>query len=182
MKKIASRSILTILSITLVLSAISQELALNKTKPEAISVLESKESSSEIPYINNVNGKVLKSFHKSFGEKPDAKWSKSENGFVVYFKDNNVSTNVYFKNSGVIDYKINYYNEDQLPKDVRHSVKSNFYDYSIKQVSEVHKDGTVTYFVKVEDKVSIKTIRVVGEECEVVEEITKQVSTAKSSF
>ena len=185
MKKIISRSVVTVLSImTLVSSATSQELALNK-KATPTTVIESKEVSSDIPYINNVKGKVLKSFHKSFGEKPGAIWTKSENGFVVYFKDSTMATNVYFTNSGAIDYKINYYHEDQLRRDVRHTIKSNFYDYYIRLVSEVHKDGTVFYFVKIEDKDSIKTIRVVDQEWQVVEEITKQVpsiSTAKNSF
>ena len=184
MKKIISRSVVTVLSImTLVSTATSQELALNqkRTVPTAT---ENKES-TEVPYINNVNGKVLKSFHKSFGEKPGALWSKSENGFVVYFKDSTMATNVYFTNSGAIDYKINYYHEDQLRSDVRHIIKSNFYDYYIRLVSEVHKDGAVFYFVKIEDKVSIKTIRVVDQEWQIVEEITKQVPPAiesKNSF
>ena len=178
MKKIISLSALTILGIiTIVSSASSQGIALNQKKAETIfSAPETNEQPVDINRINDVNGKVLRSFYRSFGEKPDAKWAKTDNGFVVHFKDSNISTNVYFRNNGAIEYRVNYYSEDQLPASVRHTVRSNFYDYSIRQVSEVHKDGDVSYFVKVEDKLSVKTIRVVEQEWQVVEEITKQVS------
>ena len=86
-----------------------------------------------------------------------------------------MSTNVYYKTNGVVDYQINYYFEEQLPADVRHLVKTNFYDYSITQVSEVHRNNSIGYFVKVEDKTAIKTIRVVGEEWEVVEDMIKMI-------
>lgn len=183
MKKIVSRSAVTILSmITFVSCTLSQEIVLHQNRVGmATAVPESKDQSTEIRYINNVNGKVLKSFHRSFGEKPDAKWSKTENGFVVHFTDSSMSTNVYFRSNGAIEYRVNYYFEDQLPRSVRHTVKSNFYDYSIIQVSEVHKDGSVCYFVKVEDKVSINTIRVIGQDWELVEHITKQLSPASEA-
>ena len=61
-----------------------------------------------------------------------------------------------------------------MPKDVRQLIKSNFYDYSITQVSEVQKDGSTGYFVKIEEKNSIKTIRVINEEWEVVESLVKK--------
>ena len=181
MKKIISLSALTILSIiTLVSSASSQGIALNQKKAET--TYAASESNDALNYTNDVNGKVLRSFYKSFGEKPDAKWAKTDNGFVVNFKDSNMSTNVFFRNTGSIEYQVNYYSEDQLPASVRHTVKSNFYDFSIKQVSEVHKDGAVNYFIKVENKASVKTIRVVEQEWQVVEEITKQISGAVKSF
>jgi len=47
-------------------------------------------------------------------------------------------------------------------------------DYSITHVSEIHKGDLVWFFVKLQDKASIKTIRVIGEEWETVEDLTKQ--------
>ena len=93
---------------------------------------------------------------------------------IVHFKDGKRSTNVYFSPKGAIDYRVNYYFEDELPREVRHTVKSNFYDYFITHVSEVHKGDFVCYFVKIEDKTSIKTVRVTDDEYEVIEELTKQ--------
>ncbi|HEU4470788.1 MAG TPA: hypothetical protein VFR58_06895 [Flavisolibacter sp.] len=176
MKKIANRSLATMLGmIILLLSAASQDLAMNQKSADLGSVAsESKEEGTGIPYINNVNGRVLKSFHRSFGDRPDARWSKTDNGFMVHFKDSNMSTNVYYRPKGTVDYRVNYYFAERLPGAVRHTVKSNFYDYSIIQVSEVHKDESVCYFVKIENTEAIKTIRVVGQEWQQVEEIKKQ--------
>ena len=56
----------------------------------------------------------------------------------------------------------------------RLTVKSNFYDYSIIQVTEVHKGDATCFFVKIEDKAFVKTIKVIGEEWSLVEEIIKQ--------
>ena len=173
MKKIISRSVTTMLiAATLVSSAFSQDLAVNTKK--IVSQSETKVAPGETRYINDVNSKVLKSFRKLFGEKPDAKWSKSDNDFVASFKENKMTTYVYFSNNGTINYTVKHYFEDQLPENVRHTVRSNFYDYSITNVSEIHKDNVAWFFVKVQDKASIKTIRVIGEEWEVVEDITKQ--------
>jgi hypothetical protein len=129
----------------------------------------------EILYINNVNGRVLKSFYKAFGEKPDARWYRTDEGYTVTFRESSISTNVYLKPGGTIEYIVKYYGEDQLPKSVRHTVRSNFYDYTITHVSEVTRDGEVCYFVKVADKISIKTVRVINGEWLVVEEVVKQV-------
>lgn len=175
MNKILTRSVITILiSVSFMSAAFSQEFALNTKKKEKALAPESKNQSSEIRYANDVNGRVLRSFRQSFGEKSDAQWSRTEKGFVVCFKEKDITTNVYFMNNGTIDYRVHYYSEAQLPGNVRHTVKSNFYDYSIIQVSEVHKDESVNYFIKAEDKVSVKTIRVIGDECKVVETLIKQ--------
>lgn len=173
MKKFIIYSI-TVLVLLLNSPAYSQEIAANGKKEKTFTTAEKKEQQVEIRYINDVNGKVLRSFHQSFGEKPDAQWSRTDKGFVVCFKENSISTNVYFMCDGTVDYRVNYYSEAQLPRAVRHIVKSSFYDYSITQVSEVRKDDVVNYFVKAEDKASIITIRVVGDEWKIMESIIKQ--------
>ena len=173
MKKIAHYSIATLLStIMLVSSAVSQELAVNTNKKEkTFTATEDLESSGETCSIDRVSTKVLRSFYLSFGEKEDAIWSKTTKGFVVWFKDQKRSTYVYFRPNGAIDYQLHRYFEEELPKDVRHIVRSNFYDYTITHVSEVHNDDSISYFVKIEDKASLKTVRVTGNEYAVIEDL-----------
>jgi len=173
MKKIAHYSMVTLLStVILMSSAVSQELAVNTNQKEkTFTPTQGPETSGETCSIYRVNTKVLRSFYLSFGEKPDAVWSKTTKGFVVWFKDQKRSTYVYFRPNGAIDYQLHRYFEGELPKDVRHIVRSNFYDYTITHVSEVKKDDFVCYFVKIEDKASLKTIRVTGGEYAVVEDL-----------
>ena len=172
MKKIIKNCVATILvAVVLYSTAAAQGIAMNN-KSNASELYAAEENKTTD--VSEVNAKILKNFYRSYGEKPGAKWFRTENGFVVSFKSDNIKTNVYYKNTGSVDYKINYYFEEQLPKDVRQLIKSNFYDYSITQVSEVQKDGSTGYFVKIEDKNSIKTIRVINEEWEVVESLVKK--------
>jgi hypothetical protein len=178
MKKIISRSLATILGITAFVSAYTQDVALNQKRIETGIISQQDQVQAEVPFVNTVNSKVLKSFRRSFGERPDARWSKSDNRFVVFLKDSTMSTHVYFKSNGELQYSVHYYSEDRLPQAIRHTVKSNFYDYSIIRVSEVRAHETVSYFVKIEDKTTIKTIRVDEQEWQIVEELEKQTSPA----
>ena len=96
----------TALALTiLVSSALSQGLAVSQKNADAEAVKENGDQQPNIDYINNVDGKVLRSFHKSFGERPDAKWSKTEKGFAVSFKEANMFTNVFYRHTGSIDYR-----------------------------------------------------------------------------
>lgn len=176
MKKIVSRSIVALVSTVIFLSsAASQELAVNINKEEkAFSATEAKDASGEVCSVSDVSKKVIKSFQRLFGDKPNAVWMKTKEGFVVRFKGDNRTTNAYFSINGAIDGQVDYYFEDALPKDVRHTVRSNFYDYSIKHVSEVRKNDFVCYFVKIEDKAFVKTVQVIGDEYSVVETLTKR--------
>ena len=144
------------------------------------------ESSAAIPglnqdvryplHTNDINAKVIRSFIRTFGEVPGAKWYRSGNNFRVTFVNNEMNHTVYYKQNGMMDAKILTYSEDRLPPQVRHLVKSRFYDFAISHVTEVHKSGATAFYVKVEDHTVIKTVKIVEEEWEVVESITKRFS------
>jgi hypothetical protein len=68
---------------------------------------------------------------------------------------------------------IRYYNEEKLPREVRHLVKSNYYDFSIYHVSEFRSNGKTAYVVVLEDKTSWKKIKVVDSEFEIIGEFSK---------
>lgn len=125
-------------------------------------------------YISNINTKVLRSFYESYGEVPDARWFRADNGFGVVLKHNGMNKTIYYKRNGIVDAEIFYYTEDLLPKQVRHLVKSNFYDYAITYVTEVHKNDATAFYVKIEDSASIKTLKIVEEEWEVTNTMVKK--------
>jgi hypothetical protein len=68
---------------------------------------------------------------------------------------------------------IRYYGEDKLPSPIRHTVKSNYYDFSIFNVTEVSKGEKIVYLVKIEDKTCWKTLMVTDGEMETIEEYLK---------
>jgi hypothetical protein len=139
-----------------------------------------KNDSPDFAQVNNSAGKpvypnaaVIRSFYKTYGELTDVKWFKSATGFGVKFKYNGIKKTVYYTLHGLVDTEILYYSEDELPPQIRHLVKSHFYDYAITYVTEVHKNDAIAFYVKVEDKSTIKTIKIVEYEWEVVENIVK---------
>ena len=174
MKKQLGRNVVILLLTTLTIPALSQDIAMNRTKGKIFSSEMGENSAGNLP-VNDVNDKVLKSFQRSIGEKPGVAWGKTvENTFFAYYTENNKAHYAYFNNSGRLDYQVSRYSEESLPKDVRRILKNNFDYDAITYVSEVKKDNAVLYFVKIEDKISIKTVRIEGEEYEVVEKLVKQ--------
>jgi hypothetical protein len=175
MKKKLNAPLLAVFFATMTITACTRKLAVQSTPSTdaAVFAQTNKALSNPIP-INNINAKVLRSFHDSYGEVPDTKWFKADDGFGVMFKHNRMSKTIYYKLNGSVDAEIFYYSEDQLPRQERDLVKSHFYDYAITYVTEVHKNGATAFYVKVEDASNIKTIKIVEEEWEVTENLVKK--------
>ena len=121
----------------------------------------------------SVNMKALKNFNKTFKGVDDANWFKTKEGFIAQFKKDGISTRVDYNRKGRFLAMIRYYGEDKLPKDVRHLVRSNYYDYKINLVIEVTCDNITAHLVKIEDEKSLKTIRVIDGEWDVYEDLKK---------
>ena len=68
---------------------------------------------------------------------------------------------------------LRHYNEEKLPAEIRHRVKSNYYDFSIYHVSEIRYNGKTAWYVTIEDKTCWKKIKVLDSEMEVVEVYSK---------
>ena len=63
------------------------------------------------------------------------------------------------------------YYEKELPPEVRHLVKSTYYDFNIFYVSEITWNDKLAYIISMDDKtpndkISYKIIKVVGSEME----------------
>jgi len=125
--------------------------------------------------LNEINSKAAWNFMNRYKNVPDAKWFKSSNGlFVAYFTSEEIQNFVYYNNRGSLEFVIRYYKEEKLPSDVRHLVKSNYYDFTIYNVTEVTRNDKIAYVVKMENKILWKTVKVVDGEMEVTEEYLKR--------
>ena len=123
--------------------------------------------------VKHVSIKVLRSFIKTYGEVPDVKWVRTSNGYVASFGSKEINTIVHYKGSGAIDSWLLYYSEDRLSPAIRQLVKSNFYDYSITHVTEVHKNELTAYYLLLEDEKTIKTLKIADGEWEIEKTIYK---------
>jgi len=83
-----------------------------------------------------VNAKAMRDFSKRFNGK-QANWSNAGDVFQAKFSDETIRTVVGYGKSGRWLYTIKHYSEKELSRDIRHMVKSEYYDYKIDLIDEV---------------------------------------------
>ena len=99
-----------------------------------------------------VTEKVLDAFNKTFQNAEEVSWSSAgENSYEVKFKQNEISSRVYYDKDGNILKTYRYYHEQQLPLMILSKVKNRFADKSIFGVVEVSSDEGTNYHITLED-------------------------------
>jgi hypothetical protein len=127
-----------------------------------------------ITNIGDVSARALKQFSKAFKTAANASWYQTkEGGFVAKFRQDGIETRANYDRKGNWSGTIRTYTEENLPKEVRHMVKSTYYDYNIFLVQEVTVGEQTAYLVKIEDSTRLKTIRVIDGEMDVYEDFKK---------
>jgi hypothetical protein len=153
-------------------------IAMHELSPEKLnSTIEESNTISDTASIalNEISTKAVRSFLRDYGTIAGAKWTRSANGsFVVYFMSKGIKNRVSYGKSGVYEFTIRDYDEEKLPTEVRKLIRSNYYDFNIYHVREIGIKGTIAFILKLEDKTSWKTIKVVDGEMEVTEQYSKK--------
>ena len=132
--------------------------------------------------LNELNAKAVRHFTREYKNVPDPRWSKSDIGFVAYFINEDIKNWVFYTANGYNLGKVSHYEEEKLDRYIRHRVKSTYYDFTIRHVSEVKWDDKLVYLISIEDRRStdtifFKMIRVVDEgEMEIVKEYSQKVN------
>src|SRR5260221_3142518 len=98
-------------------------------------------SSSE--NLNAINTKAVRDFDKNYKAVTDEKWYKVSNGYLARFASNGNENMAAYDLKGHWRFTISYYDEKKLPDEVRATVKSIYYDYSITRVEEIHVDDKI---------------------------------------
>ena len=142
-------------------------------KPLTIAAVSNEEPGEPVS-SGNVNIKVMRSFNQSYGEQQSVKWYRSARGFIAAFENDGVKNLVHYNANGTEESKMTSYFEKNLSPEIRHLVKSNFYDYTILYVNEVKKNDATAFYVKMQDSTKIKTIKIVDGEWEVVEDLSRR--------
>src|SRR6478609_1608328 len=84
-----------------------------------------------------IAAKALKDFKKSYAGANAAKWYIVDAGFTTKFTQNDIQYRVDYDKKGNWTGTMKAYDEKKLSHDVRATVKSVYYDYSIKWVKEI---------------------------------------------
>ena len=122
---------------------------------------------------SSINEKAVKNFSKSYSKQSNASWFTLDDGFVAIFTADGIKTKAYYDRKGRSVGEVRTYQEDKLPKEIRHMVKSTYYDFTIFLVNEVTVGNAKVHLIKIEDQTSFKTIRVQDGEMTETEAFTK---------
>lgn len=124
--------------------------------------------------LSSVSRAAIKDFRGRYAMASGEKWFTLNGGFMAYFSQDGYNNRAYYNKKGRWQCSLTYYNEDKLPREIRAIVKSTYYDYTITVVEDVQTCVNGVYLIYLEDKTSIKIVRVTRDgDMDVFKEITK---------
>jgi hypothetical protein len=135
-----------------------------------MSATKTKSSRNELEAISP---RALKNFADTYKNVSGESWMKIKGGFSVRFISDDMRTSILYDNKGYWVGSIKYYSEEKMPREVRHIVKSTYYDYNIVYTQEIETTdtkGLPTYIICLQDKTNIKMIRICDGEMSVWKE------------
>ena len=128
----------------------------------------------DAPEGKDFNSKAIRDFQTRFQKVDNAMWFSDQNGFMSYFIKNGYGNRVFYDRKGHWQFSLILYAEDQLPVDLRASVKARYFDLAITLIEEVQTNDGMVYIVHLEDKSNIKILRLSNDaEMEILQEMTK---------
>ena len=128
------------------------------------------EKSATIIESDKVNQKAVKDLAKTFKNVSDEKWLELKDGFVAKFSITDINYQVAYDKKGKWVYTIRTYGETKLSEDVRHLVKSTYYDYSINLVQEIETPAnSVIYIIQLLSAKEIISLRISDGEMQVLQ-------------
>lgn len=124
---------------------------------------------------NEINIRAVRDFLNRFDKVDDAQWFSGPNeGFEAYFIKDGFGDRVLYDKYGNWLMSLITGHEEKLPRNIRYLVKSTYYDFDIILVEEIHITEGVEYIVYLEDKFSVRIVKVNnGDEMEVLQELNR---------
>jgi len=155
--------------------AANGQLASNHVRPPGRFIILNKTEPGNSPgFVGRVNPPVIRNFLKTYKDVSDEKWIEVKEGFVAMFNYKGVDYRVAYSKNGNLLRTIRSYNEEKMQPDMRHIVKSTYYDYGITRVHEIETpQGLVTYVVQLAGKKELINLRIYDGEMEVMEKFNK---------
>jgi hypothetical protein len=175
MKKILFSSISGICLLISTTTTVNAQIASKHVKPAARFTVSNKPESRNSPgLVGRVNPTVIRSFLKTYKDVSDEKWIEVKEGFVAMFNRSGIDYQVAYDKKGNLLRTIRSYNEDNMSADLRHVVRSNYYDYEINRVHEIEMPlNPLTYVIQLVGKKEIINLGVSDGEMEELEKFNK---------
>lgn len=152
----------------------NQDIVNSKSLSAAMKLSEnSNDEIAEITFANEVNQKAMHDFKQTFRKVNNEKWYSIKNGYLAEFNMDASKNRVVYDKKGNWKFTVSYYEEKNLPDEIRAIVKPVYYDYSISRVEEVHAGDNIVYFVHIQNESRLKTLKVSEGEMDLIEDLPK---------
>jgi len=118
----------------------------------------------------------VKNFSRAYKDVTTETWLETKDGFAARFNAEGIRNTILYDVKGHWAGSVKNYTEEKLATNIRHIVKSKYYDYSIFYVDELEtyeSGGVPTYIIHLEDKNSIKLVRLCDGEMDTWKEYKK---------
>jgi len=171
-KNLIALVIVSVATLTGMNKANAQIMSNSSSLEYQMNATETKNSMNELA----ISHRAVKDFMNTHKNVKGESWAKTKNGFSVMFISDGIRTTIYYDKKGNWAGSIKIYGEEKLLREVRHVVKSTYYDYNIVYAQEIEttdSDGVPTYVICVDDKTKIKMIRIRDGEMSVWKEFAK---------
>ena len=124
----------------------------------------------EMP-VTGVNIKAVRNFSATYGNISEAKWFKSEGGYVANYFPAGIDTRIVYDNNGRWFYNLLTFPESKMNPELRKRVKSRFYDHDIIVVYQYDFESKTIYLVRIQDEQSnIETLKISDDEMQLLTE------------
>jgi hypothetical protein len=124
--------------------------------------------------VSTISLRAIRDFRTRFAKVEDEKWARIEKGFCAFCKKDGFEMRIYYNVRGGWQGNIKYCDETQLPHFIRDVVKRTYYDLAITSVNIIDVPDHTVYLVHLEDKTTLKIVRVTEEgEMDVMEDYVK---------
>ena len=122
----------------------------------------------------NFNRNVARDLSKNFVNVSGASWVTLPDGYFVRFMLDDIDQIIFYDKKGNRLYTMRNYDEKRLPEDIRHLVKSSYYDYDIRLVQEIESTSkAITYIIHLEGKSKWINVRIADGEMDEFEKYNK---------
>lgn len=94
---------------------------------------------------------MLTAFKQTFPDAQQVRWAEQEDKYIVNFRQGEILTKIEYDKEGEFVSSLRYYKEKNLPVSILCRLQKKYSDKKIFGVTEMTTEGSVEYYVKVED-------------------------------
>jgi hypothetical protein len=114
---------------------------------------------SSMASVTTINEKLIQSFNESYPHAVRVNWLEYPETYAVNFEEAGVKSTIRYNKDGSFLSAIRYYAEEKLPYYLIASLKEKFPGKKIYCVTELSNPYEISYYIKLEDATTWRTIK-----------------------